>query len=167
MILVANEKEAAVLFGDMAKLPADQRLPVVAHWGLAGGVFHELAGESLSQVEHQVIQTFTFVDNKRPAAQRLAKWLMTAGRYPAVNLIPSPVGAAHAYDMTHLLARAVAKAGATNGPKVRTALENLPPYQGAVRDYAPAFSARNHEALGPEQVVFVKFERSGALTPQK
>jgi branched-chain amino acid transport system substrate-binding protein len=62
---------------------------------------------------------------------------------------------------------AVNKAGTTEGAKVRTALENLPTFQGAVRTYAPAFSAKDREALGPEQVLFVKFERSGALTPQK
>jgi branched-chain amino acid transport system substrate-binding protein len=167
LILVANEKEAAVLFRNMAQLPVAQRLPLVCHWGMAGGVMHELAADALDQVEHQVIQTFTFIDNKRPAAQRLSRWIMKAGSFSSVTQIPSPVGAAHAYDMTHLLALAVNKAGTTEGAKVRTALENLPTFQGAVRTYAPAFSAKDREALGPDQVLFVKFERSGALTPQK
>ncbi|MEI7784976.1 MAG: ABC transporter substrate-binding protein [Betaproteobacteria bacterium] len=167
LVLVANEKEAATVFHDMAQLPAAQRLPLLGHWGMAGGVLHELAADALDKVEHQVIQTFTFIDNKRPAAQRLGRWIMKAGGFSTVAQIPSPVGAAQAYDMTHLLALAVNKAGTTEGAKIRKALENLPSYQGAVRTYAPAFSAKNHEALGPEQALFVKFERSGALTPQK
>jgi branched-chain amino acid transport system substrate-binding protein len=69
--------------------------------------------------------------------------------------------------MTHLLALAVNKAGSTNGAKVRKALENLPSHQGAVRLYAPAFTAKSHEALGLDQVIFVKIEPSGALSPQK
>lgn len=167
VILVANEKEAASFFQEMARLPMPQRFPVVAHWGMASGVVHELAGDALAAVDHQVIQTFTFINNKRPAAQRLAKSLMTAGGFTSPAQIPSPVGAAHAYDMTHLLALAVNKAGSTNGAKVRQALENLPSHTGAVRLYAPAFTAKSHEALGPDQVIFVKIERTGALSPQK
>jgi branched-chain amino acid transport system substrate-binding protein len=47
------------------------------------------------------------------------------------------------------------------------ALEKLPPFEGAVRRYAPAFTPERHDALGPQQVLFVKIERSGALTPLK
>jgi branched-chain amino acid transport system substrate-binding protein len=75
------------------------------------------------------------------------------------------VGSAHAYDMTHLLARAVDQARSTKGDDIRRALEKLPPFEGAVRHYAPAFTAERHDALGPQQVLFVRIERSGALTP--
>jgi branched-chain amino acid transport system substrate-binding protein len=75
------------------------------------------------------------------------------------------VGSAHAYDMTHLLARAVDQARSTKGDDIRRALEKLPPFDGAVRSYAPAFTPERHDALGPQQVLFVRIERSGALTP--
>ncbi|MFM7531514.1 MAG: ABC transporter substrate-binding protein [Rubrivivax sp.] len=165
MILVANEVEAALLVREMAALPAAERFPIVSHWGVTGGVMHELAADSLDKVDLQVIQTFTFVDNTRPRARQLAAWLLKEGGYTAVAQITSPVGSAHAYDMTHLLARAVDQARSTRGDDIRRALEKLPAFEGAVRTYAPAFAPDRHDALGPQQVLFVRIERSGALTP--
>jgi branched-chain amino acid transport system substrate-binding protein len=48
---------------------------------------------------------------------------------------------------------------------VRQALERLAPFDGAVRRYAPAFTPERHDALGPQQVLFVRVERTGALVP--
>lgn len=165
IVLVANEAEAAVLFNDMAQMPQAERLPIVAHWGLTGGLVHELAGEALEQIDLEVIQTFSFVDNKRPAAVRLAQRLMKETDAKSAKEISSPVGAAQAYDMTHLLALAVERAGSARGEAVRQALLSLPPHEGAVRRYAPAFTSARHDALGAQQVLFVRVERSGALMP--
>lgn len=165
IVLVANEAEAAVVFSDMAELPRADRLPIVAHWGLTGGIVHELAGSALGKIDLEVIQTFSFVDNKRPAAMRLAQRLMKEGELKSSKDIASPVGVAQAYDMTHLLALAVNRAGSTRGEAVRQALENLPPHEGAIRRYAPAFTRTRHDALGSQQVMFVRVERSGALVP--
>ncbi len=165
LLLVANEKEAAILLKQMAALPVAERLPVVAHWGMTGGLIHELAGPALGLVDLQVIQTFSFVGNKRPAAQRLAKWILNDAGLSRVQQIPSPVGSAHGYDTTHLLALAVNKAGSTQGDAVRRALEQLPPFEGVVRRYAPAFTATRHDALTPREVLFVRIEPSGELVP--
>lgn len=167
MILVANEVEAALIVREMAALPLGDRVPIVSHWGVTGGVMHELAGEALDKVDLQVIQTFTFVGNTRPRARQLAAWLMKEGGLTGVEQISSPVGSAQAYDMTHLLALAVEQARSTKGDDVRAALEKLRPFEGAMRRYAPAFTPERHDALGSPQVLFVKIERSGALTPLK
>jgi branched-chain amino acid transport system substrate-binding protein len=167
MILVANEVEAALIVREMAALPLGDRVPIVSHWGVTGGVMHELAGDALDKVDLQVIQTFTFVGNTRPRARQLAARLKKEGGLTGVEQISSPVGSAHAYDMTHLLALAVEQARSTKGDDVRAALEKLPPFEGAVRRYAPAFTPERHDALGSPQVLFVKIERSGALTPLK
>ena len=165
MVLVANEVEAALIVREMAALAPADRIPIVSHWGLTGGVMHELAGEALDKVDLQVIQTFTFIDNPRPRARQLAAWLMKEGGHTSPAQITSPVGSAHAYDITHLLARAVDQARSTRGDDIRRALEKLPSFDGAVRSYAPAFTPERHDALGPQQVLFVRIERSGALTP--
>lgn len=165
LVMVANEAEAAVLFNDMAQLAPAERLPIVSHWGLTGGVVHELAGEALDKIDLEVIQTFSFVDNKRPAALRLAQRLTQDPDVKSVKDISSPVGVAQAYDMTHLLALAVNRAGSTRGEAVRQALVSLPPHEGAMRRYAPAFTPTRHDALGAQQVLFVRVERSGALSP--
>ena len=165
LLLVANEREAASLITQLAQLPASARLPVVAHWGMTGGALHQLAGAALDDVDMQVIQTFTFVGNSRPAARRLADWILKDAQLASVEQIPSPVGSAHAYDMTHLLALAVQKAGNTRGDDIRRALENLPPFEGAVRRYAPAFTATSRNALTPQDVLFVRMRRTGELLP--
>lgn len=165
ILLVANEREAASIVTQLAELPQNARLPVVAHWGMTGGVMHQLAGPALEKVDMQVIQTFTFIGNTRPAARRLAQWILRDAQLTAVEQIPSPVGSAHAYDMTHLLALAVNKAGSTRGDDIRKALESLPPFEGAVRRYAPAFTATSHDALTAREVLFVRMQRSGELTP--
>ncbi len=167
LLMVANEREAASVLTQVAQQPAAQQLPVIAHWGITGGVLHELAPDALDKVDMQVIQTFTFIGNTRPAARRLAAWLMRDGDFDSPKDIPSPVGSAHAYDATHLLAMAVNKAGTTHGPQVRAALHSLPPFEGAVRRYASAFTPTRHDALSEREVLFVRMDRSGALVPVK
>lgn len=165
LMFVGNEKEATILLKEMAALPADKRLPVVAHWGTVGGLLHEMVGPALGQVPFDVIQTFSFMQNQRPRAKALAQWIHTHSPYKTVSAIPSPVGAAHAYDTVHLLALAVERARSTQGSRVRDALEKLPPFSGAVRDYKPAFTATRHDALDASQVLFVRVGPDGTLTP--
>lgn len=82
-----------------------------------------------------------------------------------IDDIRAPVGVAHAYDAMHLLARAIAKAGSTERPAVREALERLGSYRGLVRHYQPPFTKDRHEALGPEQLLMARFRADGALVP--
>ena len=165
LLFVGNEKEAAVLLKDMVLLPHRQSLPVVAHWGAVGGVLHELVGDALEKVTFDVIQTFTFFDNPRPKAKWLADWIHGHSVYKTTPAIPSPVGAAHAYDTVHLLALAIQRARTTDASKVRDALEHLPAYVGAVRDYRPPFTSQRHDALGVQQVLFVRVTAQGVLVP--
>lgn len=165
LMFVGNEKEAAILLKEMATLPAPQRLPVVAHWGTVGGVLHEMVGPALNQVSFDVIQTFTFINNPRPRAKVLAQWIHANSPYKTTPTIPSPVGAAHAYDTVHLLALAIERAQSTEGSRIRDALEKLPAFSGAVRDYKPAFTAKRHDAFDSKQVLFVRVGLDGTLTP--
>lgn len=165
LMFVGNEKEAAILLRELAARPAQERLPVVAHWGTVGGVLHVLVGPALDEMQFDVIQTFSFIGNRRPRAQALARWIMAHSPYKNEALIPSPVGAAQAYDTVHLLALAIKQAGSTDPQRVRDALERLPAFAGAVRDYAPAFTPQRHDALGPAQLLFVRMTSDGRLTP--
>lgn len=165
MLFVGNEREAAILIKEIAARPVHERLPVISHWGTVGGVLHELVGKDLDAVRFEVIQTFTFVNNNRPLAVRLANAAIKAGGYATVADIPSPVGIAQAYDAARLVALAIDQAKTTNGEEVRNALEQLPPYQGAIKDYAPAFTATRHDALDASSIVFVKLTPGGALIP--
>lgn len=166
LLLVANEKEAAVLIKEVAAQPQNQRLPVVSHWGAVGGTLHELAKDELSLVNVDFIQTFSFINNKRPRAMVLANWILKNSDLKEIADIPSPVGAAHAYDMVHLLASAIKINKTTDPQKIRDGLEQLPPFSGAVRNYSKPFSKDRHDALDKSQLLFVKLAPSGRLIPQ-
>ena len=74
----------------------------------------------------------------------------------------SPVGVAHAYDLTHLLARAINKAGSTDRRKIRDALEQLEPYDGLIQRYAKPFSPQRHDALSPERIFMAHYMPDGS-----
>ena len=165
LILVANEQEGVVLINQLAALPVDQRLPVLAHWGLTAGRFFELTEAALKQVDVSVVQTFTFIDNHDPVAQRvLAGLLQVTGNGDARKVV-SPVGVAHAYDIVHLLARAIALAGNTDRTAIRHSLERLGPYQGVTRKFARPFTPQRHDALSVENVFMARFAADGAVEP--
>jgi branched-chain amino acid transport system substrate-binding protein len=166
LLFVGNEKEGAILIKEIAAQPQSMRLPVVAHWGAVGGTLHELAHEELPMVRIDFIQTFTFIKNKRHRAVYLADWILKNTDVESTVDIPSPVGAAHAYDTVHLLAKAIDIAQTTSPKKIRDTLEKLPAFNGAVRNYSRPFTQDRHDALDKSQVLFVKLTPSGHLIPQ-
>jgi branched-chain amino acid transport system substrate-binding protein len=166
LLFVGNEKEGALLVKEIAAQDPPMRMPVVAHWGAVGGTLHEMVNEELSMVNIDFIQTFTFINNKRPRAVYLADWILKNNGLNSTHDIPSPVGAAHAYDTVHLLAKAIDTAKTTSPPKIRDTLEKLPAFNGAVRNYSRPFTQDRHDALDKSQVLFVKLTPSGQLIPQ-
>jgi branched-chain amino acid transport system substrate-binding protein len=65
------------------------------------------------------------------------------------------VSAAQGYDSIYLLAAAIKQAGATDGRKIREALENLNvKVEGVVTTYDKPFSATDHEAITDNIPVF-------------
>jgi branched-chain amino acid transport system substrate-binding protein len=165
IVLVANEVEGALLVREMAGLPEAQRLPVVSHWGVTGGKFVEMAGEALDRIDFAVVQTFSFIGNNAPAAKRVLAALRKKYGIERAEAVTSPVGVAQAYDMVHLVAAAIRKAGSAERIKVRAALEQLGAYDGLVRRYARPFTPDNHDALSPDQVFMARYAQDGWLIP--
>ncbi|NMG00064.1 ABC transporter substrate-binding protein [Aromatoleum toluolicum] len=165
IILVANEAEGALLVREVAAQPPTERLPIISHWGVTGGAFAELAGPALDQVDFAVIQTFSFIGVDTPVAKRVLSALKTRYGIDGAERVRAPAGVAHAYDLTHLLARAIARAGSTDRAKVRAAMEKLPPYPGLVRHYERPFTPERHDALGPEQVFMARYTAQDVLVP--
>ncbi|MFC5549965.1 ABC transporter substrate-binding protein [Massilia aerilata] len=167
IVLVANDDEAAVLVREVAALPKAQRLPILSHWGVTGGEFVKQAGSALQQVDFSVIQTFSFWQAD-PA--RVRRFLASAGKISSVRRIEDikgPVGTAHAYDLTHILAQAIERAGSTDRKAVRDALEKLPAWRGLIKNYAPPFTPARHEALGPDELLMARYRADGALVPAR
>jgi branched-chain amino acid transport system substrate-binding protein len=75
------------------------------------------------------------------------------------------VGLAHAYDLTHLLARAIEHAGSIDRARVRDALEQVTDHAGLTGHYPRPFTPQRHEALGVEQLFMARYRRDGAIVP--
>ncbi len=166
LLMVANEAEGSLLVKQMAALPAGSRLPIISHWGIAGGNFAGMVGPALNEVDLAVVQTFSFASARGSRAKQVARTYAGLFGDSPVKM-HAQVGFAHAYDLTHLLAKAISLAGSTRRPEVRDALERLPEYEGLVRRYKRAFTASNHEALDRNQVFMARFLADSTLAPLK
>ena len=165
VLLSANDVEAAILVREIAALPPGQRVPIISHWGITSGTFVKQAGPALKEVDFSVIQTFSFFNADK---QMLARFMKSAAQISGIQRfedIDAPVGAAHAYDLMHILAKAIQLAGSTERSAIRDALENVPEHRGLVRLYKPPFTPTRHEALGPGELLMARYSREGVLVP--
>jgi branched-chain amino acid transport system substrate-binding protein len=154
LILVGNAAPGAQVMKSRERMA--WKVPVVSHWGISGGRFPELAGPSAGDA--QFVQTHSFFGEQNAAGKRLIAALVK--KYPEIKGpadIFSPVGTANAYDAMHLLAMAIEKAGSTDGNAIRQALESLGTYEGLIKTYRQPFTADNHDALGPDDYVMVRY----------
>jgi branched-chain amino acid transport system substrate-binding protein len=132
------------------------KVPVVSHWGPAGGRFTELAGPNAKNVHF--IQTFSFFGKLSPVGEKVVTELKA--KYPAIkgpDDITPAVGVANAYDGMQLAALAIAKAGSTNGDAVREGFYKIDRYEGLIKTYVKPFSPSVHDALQADDYVWAQF----------
>ena len=165
VLLSANDVEAAILVREIAALPPGQRVPIISHWGITSGTFVQQAGPALNDVDVSVIQTFSFFNADKQMLARFMKSAAQTSGIQRIEDISAPVGAAHAYDLMHILAKAIDLAGSTERSAIRDALENVPEHRGLVRLYKPPFTPTRHEALGPDELLIARYNREGVLVP--
>jgi len=155
LFLVANVAPSAQVVKSLDRM--GWNVPVVSHWGPAGGRFTELAGPSAEKVHF--IQTFSFSGNTSPKAAGVLEALKK--KYPeiksAADVTPA-VGIANAYDAMHLTALAIAKAGSTDGPAIRESFYAIDKYDGLIKSYDKQFSKENQDALSPSDYIFTYFK---------
>ncbi len=87
------------------------------------------------------IQTFSFSGKLSPKAKAVLDALKK--KYPEIKSLADvtpAVGIANAYDAMHLMALAIAKAGSTEGPKIREALYDIDKYEGLIKTYTKPFT---------------------------
>jgi branched-chain amino acid transport system substrate-binding protein len=156
IILVVNTPPGAQMMKSRERM--GWKVPVVSHWGISGGRFPELAGPTAG--EAHFVQTYSFFGKLKPTGERVLAALKA--KFPQIKgpeEIFAPVGTANAYDGMHLLAKAIAQAGATDSDKVRAALESLQgKMDGLIKTYEKPFSADNHDALGPGDYIMVRYD---------
>lgn len=156
IILVVNTPPGAQMMKSRERM--GWKAPVISHWGISGGRFPELAGPTAGDAHF--VQTYSFFGKQNPVGERVLAVLMK--KYPAIKGpgdVFAPVGTANAYDAMHLLGMAIAQAGSTDADAIRTALEDLKgSYQGLIKTYDKPFSPENHDALGPNDYIMVRYE---------
>jgi branched-chain amino acid transport system substrate-binding protein len=132
------------------------KVPIVSHWGPAGGRFTELAGPSGKDVHF--VQTYSFFGQQGPVGERVMKSLMA--KYPNIkgpgDITPA-VGVANAFDAMHLIAKAISAAGSTDGEAVREGFYKIDRYEGLIKTYVKPFSPTVHDALTPDDYVWAQF----------
>jgi len=161
IVLVANAPEGAQVLRSKAKLGWDTAM--ISHWGISGGRFAELTGDLSEGVIF--LQTYTFFGKQNERGQYVLKMLREKHGIKEPGDVIAPVGTANAYDGLHLLALAIEQAGATDGSKVRDALESLKSeYKGLIKSYRRPFSPEQHDALTDEDYVMVVW-KGGKIVP--
>jgi branched-chain amino acid transport system substrate-binding protein len=167
VILVANPKEGGIAVKSMATRPTNKQLPIISHWGISGGDFFKDNRENLKKIEFSFLQTFSFL--KPPFPDRANRFFQAyKSAYTDIKRpedVPSPVGAAHAHDLIHLLAKAITQAGTTDRSNVRDALEKIKSYSGLMKDYAPPFTATRHDALDASSFIMTRYDENGVIRP--
>ena len=132
------------------------KVPVVSHWGPAGGRFTELAGPNAKNVHF--VQTYSFFGKQSPTGEKVIAALKA--KYPAIkgpDDITPAVGVANAYDGMQLAALAIAKAGSTSGPAVREGFYKIDRYEGLIKTYTQPFSPAVQDALNENDYVWAQF----------
>lgn len=132
------------------------KVPVVSHWGPAGGRFTELAGPNAKNVHF--VQTYSFFGKQSPAGEKVIAALKA--KYPDVkgpeNITPA-VGVANAYDAMQLTALAIERAGSTDGDAIRQGFYKIDAYDGLIKQYKQPFTPSMHDALSEKDYVWAQF----------
>ncbi|MFL5150851.1 MAG: ABC transporter substrate-binding protein [Microvirga sp.] len=160
LFLVGNVGPSAQVVKSLDRM--GWKVPIVSHWGPAGGRFTELAGPSAREVVF--IQTYSFFGKLSPVGERVLTALKA--KYPDVkgpgDVTPA-VGVANAYDALHLAALAIEKAGSTKGEAIRDAMYKIDRHEGLIKTYDKPFSPQNHEAVGENDYIWTRFEDNQIL----
>ena len=154
LMLVGNVGPSAQVVKSLDRM--GWKVPIVSHWGPAGGRFTELAGPNAKDVVF--VQTYSFFGNQSPVGQKVLEMLKK--KYPDIkgpgDVTPA-VGVANAYDAMHLVALAIEKAGSTNGDAIRQGFYKIDSYDGLIKKYDKPFTPDNHDALNENDYIWTRF----------
>ena len=167
VVFVGNPTEGVRMVASMAGVPAGSRLPVISHWGITGGDFHRSTKEHLSKVDLTFLQTHSFIRPKYPvrSGRLYAAYVAKFAECKSERDVFSPVGTAHAYELTMMLATAARSAGSIERKLVRDEMERITSYSGVIRDYDRPFPPEHHDALTIDDFIMARFTNDGSIEP--
>lgn len=154
LFLVGNVGPSAQVVKSLDRM--GWKVPIVSHWGPAGGRFTELAGPNAKDVHF--VQTYSFFGDQSPVGAKVMKMLMA--KYSDIkgpgDVTPA-VGVANAYDAMHLVALAIKAAGSIDGAKLRDGFYKIGTYDGLIKKYSKPFSPTVHDAVTEDDYVWTQF----------
>ena len=163
ILMVANAPEGSIIIKGVSQ--RSQNLSIFSHWGITGGYFWNDVKNELQKVKLQFLQTFSFAGIKNKKNREvIANYFSQYGIDDTKDIL-APVGTAHAYDLVHLLAKAIEKAGSIDRSKIRDALETIKFHEGLVRNYKNPFTPENHDALDMENLFLAEYGTRGNIIP--
>lgn len=154
LFLVGNVGPASQVVKSLERM--GWKVPVVSHWGPAGGRFTELGGPRTRDVH--IVQTYSFFGKQSVIGEKVLKMLME--KYPDIKEVGDAtpaVGIANAYDAMHLTALAIKLAGNLEGDAIREAFYKIDHYDGLIKKYKKPFSPGNHDALNENDYIWTRF----------
>ena len=170
IILVMTGRELGPLLREVGERLAVNStpavLPLLAHGGgVVGWRLFDAHGAVLKRIDLSAAQSFSLFRLPPSKAEAIVAKARKAYGIDLYKDYDGPVGFANAYDLMHILARAIDLAGSAERSKVRDALENVRNYDGLMRRYARPFEPGRHEAASLAQIVFTRFRADGVLVP--
>jgi branched-chain amino acid transport system substrate-binding protein len=150
--------EATAMLRSMAKM--GYRPTVISAWGIANAQFWANAKELGEGV--YVLTTATPDGPQSKARQAFVEEFERRHGKGSVTTFP---GAIHSYDIVKLIEIAIRKAGTDNPGKIRDGLEDIPTFQGLLRDFnRPVFTRDRHDALLTEDLLMTRWS-NGQMLP--
>ncbi|WP_300456773.1 ABC transporter substrate-binding protein [Accumulibacter sp.] len=166
IMLVMTGWELAALLHEIGQRPREAFLPFLAHGGgVIGWRLFDAHGAVLRRLDFSVAQSFSLFRIPPAKAEAMAAKVREAYGIDLYRDYDGPVGFANAYDLMHILARAIHLAGSAERAKVRDAMEQVRNYDGLMRRYARPFEHGRHEAASLAQIVFTHYRADGVLVP--
>jgi branched-chain amino acid transport system substrate-binding protein len=166
ILLATNPRETFILLQEVSRLPKTEHLPMLSHWGVSGGPMPPASGTALRDLDFVMVQTYSFIGDQRPKTQQVLASAKRLFGIDGARAVPSPVGFAHAYDLTHILALAIDRAATTDRAAVRAALEEVGGYDGLIKRYEHPFTRERHDALTESDIVITRYDPAdGAIVP--
>ncbi|WP_374486577.1 DctP family TRAP transporter solute-binding subunit [Zoogloea sp.] len=162
IVLVANAVESQKIVQMLAR--QDKPLPVFAHAGLTSGNFWQTTQGALQRVDLRFVQSILMDDAAtHPRFRKFLQRYRERFGLGRDEMVPSLIATVHAYELTHMLARAARQVRPDDHVAVRGALEALGAYPGVLRDYNPPFTSDRHDALERGQLRLARFDARGRI----
>ena len=153
LFLVGNVGPSAQVVKSLERM--GRQVPIVSHWGPAGGRFTELAGPNGKNVHF--VQTYSFFGKQSPVGDKVIAAMKAKYGIKGPDEITPAVGVANAYDGMMLAAQAIAAAGSTEGDAVRQGFYKIGTYQGLIKTYNKPFTPQVHDAVASTDYVWAQF----------